>query len=78
MGGMVVAFTIGWYLALIISINMFVYFITWYQVMRVPKLYWRQNYADESANGSQTEETLGAIQLVISFANEESHIEAYK
>ena len=35
-------------------------------------------FKQASILGSTTEETLSALKLVVSFANEESHIEAYR
>ena len=77
-GGLSIAFACGWKFALLLLTYQPIFFILVYGVRRSVTSSMISKFAQGASLGSQTEETLSALKLVISFANEESHIEQYR
>ena len=77
-GGMTIAFIFGWKFAGALISYQPVFFLLVYGVRRAVKSSMIKKFTQGTVLGSTTEETLSALKLVVSFANEKSHIDAYK
>ena len=77
-GGMLIAFFRGWLLALILTLYLPVLLILVFIVRDYVKNAAIAKFMQGSKLGSHTEETLSALKLVVSFANEKKHIDQYK
>ena len=73
-GGLSIAFACGWKFALLLLTYQPIFFILVYGVRRSVTASMISKFSQGASLGSQTEETLSALKLVVSFANEESHI----
>ena len=73
-GGLTIAFVFGWKLAMALLTFQPIFFVLVYGVRIAVKNSMIEKFKQGSILGSSTEETLSALKLVVSFANEESHI----
>ena len=77
-GGFSIAFASGWHFALILCTYQPILFFLVFGIRRIVKSSMIEKFKQGSILGSRTEETLSALKLVVSFANEKKHIDSYK
>ena len=77
-GGFTIAFFSGWHYALILCTYQPILLILVFGIRNIVKKSMIEKFTQGSKLGSKTEETLSALKLVVSFANEEKHINSYE